>query len=309
MSKNLEKEYRAFANSEVPDLWFRIEAGLDGKATSDISVSESDTDTEMMDLRMTDLHKKWHPKKSFFKVWTGLAAACVCAALILPAMMRTMRMGDRIGSSDNAVPEYSPQLMDSYDSAAGAYEEGVYIDSAAGDAEAACEDSAAQAAEVTVDDSRNDNSSTTAENIYISSDANKSLNSDSDLSAATDGDVHADSDAGTDNMASAGLNTGVENAAFPAEAAEEEKDAYQFAATVEILDTDIRMNSGILYTAKVVTSDNPAVQADSEIKIFSPAVLPEGVTALEKAQTYALILREKDSDDSEQDAAYILVDK
>lgn len=31
MSKDLEKEYRALVNSEAPDLWARIEVGLEEK--------------------------------------------------------------------------------------------------------------------------------------------------------------------------------------------------------------------------------------------------------------------------------------
>lgn len=31
MSKDLEKEYRALVNSKAPDLWARIEAGLEEK--------------------------------------------------------------------------------------------------------------------------------------------------------------------------------------------------------------------------------------------------------------------------------------
>ncbi len=69
MSKDLEKEYRALVNSEAPDLWARIEVGLEEKT--------------VRSHREKFIKKKWH-----FKMWAGLAAACVCVALSLPVIMR-----------------------------------------------------------------------------------------------------------------------------------------------------------------------------------------------------------------------------
>lgn len=36
MSRDLEREYRAFVDSEVPDLWARIESGLEEKSRRQI---------------------------------------------------------------------------------------------------------------------------------------------------------------------------------------------------------------------------------------------------------------------------------
>lgn len=69
MSKDLEKEYRALVNSEAPDLWARIEVGLEEKTVR--SHPEK------------SIKRKWH-----FKMWAGLAAACVCVALSIPVIMR-----------------------------------------------------------------------------------------------------------------------------------------------------------------------------------------------------------------------------
>lgn len=97
-------------------------------------------------------------------------------------------------------------------------------------------------------------------------------------------------------------------AQMEAAAAEEpESEPYRFHATVEILGTDLRMDSGVLYTAKVITSDNPAMEADSEIRIFCSAVSSEGVTMLEDSQTYDLVLCEDRSGEAGQEVTYLLV--
>ena len=62
MSKDLEKEYRALMDSEAPNLWARIEAGLEEK------------------------EKPAGRKRHRIKLWAGLAAACACAAVCIPVM-------------------------------------------------------------------------------------------------------------------------------------------------------------------------------------------------------------------------------
>ncbi len=68
MSKDLEKEYRVLVNCEVPDLWARIETGLDDKDSSGIACKTK--------------------KKNIFsiKIWATVAAACVCVGLVIPVM-------------------------------------------------------------------------------------------------------------------------------------------------------------------------------------------------------------------------------
>lgn len=209
MSKNLEREYKAFVDSQVPDLWARIEAGLDEKTAPGIP-----------------------EKKTPFKVWAGLAAACVCVAVIVPVMTRTVRMES--GGSNNT----APQAPESYE----------IMNGGNGQDTAACEDGAAG-------------------------------DSGGIDSIVTSDGVSADSAAGL---------------AGEAEAAQE---SYCFAATVEILDADVGANSKIVYTAKVIASENPDVQADSEIKI-------ESTETLENSRIYDLMLCEEDSDGSGQEIIY-----
>ncbi len=74
MSKDLEKEYKALMDSEVPDLWARIESGLDEKP-------------------VCSYQKNIDRKKQSIKMWAGLVAACVCIVLSIPVMIRHLLVG------------------------------------------------------------------------------------------------------------------------------------------------------------------------------------------------------------------------
>lgn len=78
-----------------------------------------------------------------------------------------------------------------------------------------------------------------------------------------------------------------------------------FVVTAEILDIDLRLNSGIVYLAKVVSSEDEAVQAGSEIKIFRSALAAEDMITLEQSQTYELTLM-KEAVQGEEVPSYTL---
>lgn len=234
MSKDLEREYKALVNSEVPDLWARIEAGLEDKKMT--------ADSQMKTVR---------GKKVNVKMWAGLAAACVCVAMIVPAMARMMPTGSS-GSYNNSAPQNdTPQAAESYEKA-----EGI--------------------AEVAADDASAAGENGMGSSVITSDNAGAAM----------------DSNADTVHVASGGLE----------EAAAVEQEPYRFRVTVEILDIDASMDSNVLYTAKVITSENPVVQADSEITFISSAV----GAVLEKSQTYDIVLYEEHSEDSDQDKKYLL---
>ena len=163
MSKDLEKEYKELAASETPDLWARIEAGLDTKKSS----------------------RKHIP----YAAWAAAAAACLCVAVIVPFQTRNALSGGS-GMDMAAAPEYAAEGID----ASGMDRDGA--------------------------DAR-----------------------------------------------------------------------YCFAATVEILEADVRRNSGPVYTARVLDTDNAELRIDSEIQIYAPADDREAL--LEERQTYVLNLLEE----------------
>lgn len=96
MSKDLEKEYRALVNCEVPDLWARIEAGLDDKDSSGI------------------VHETRKKNVLPIKVWATVAAACVCVGFIIPVMKAHMGGTKGIRNDTAAAPEYVAENADGY---------------------------------------------------------------------------------------------------------------------------------------------------------------------------------------------------
>lgn len=68
MSKDFEQAYRELAQNEIPDLWDRIEAGIQEKSTPEKEISKHKT-----------------VKRRYFKWYTTTAAAVACAVLIVPA--------------------------------------------------------------------------------------------------------------------------------------------------------------------------------------------------------------------------------
>ena len=227
MSKDLEKEYRALMDSEAPNLWARIEAGLEEKEKP--------------------AGRKWHR----IKLWAGLAAACACAAVCIPVMKSCLPLSG--GATYTAEPARNDTVsMECVPQAAALPAEG-----AESAAEAVQENSVRAAAE-------------NGEDTCMLED------SDAVLSGATDngaGAVRANN---------------------------------SFVVTAEILEIDLRLNSGIVYLAKVVSSEDEAVQAGSEIKIFRSALAAEDMITLEQSQTYELTLMKEAVQGEEEVPSYTL---
>ena len=227
MSKDLEKEYRALMDSEAPNLWARIEAGLEEKEKP--------------------AGRKWHR----IKLWAGLAAACACAAVCIPVMKSCLPLSG--GAAYTAEPARNDTVsMECVPQAAALTAEG-----AESAAEAVQENSVRAAAE-------------NGEDTCMLED------SDAVLSGATDngaGAVRANN---------------------------------SFVVTAEILEIDLRLNSGIVYLAKVVSSEDEAVQAGSEIKIFRSALAAEGMITLEQSRTYELTLMKEAAQGEEEVPSYTL---
>ena len=90
MSRDFEKEYIALANEEIPDLWDRIEAGLCEKTAPEKE--------QISKVKPVILWKKY----------AGLAAAVLCAAIVIPAFMFTRRM-NKSASFESAAPAEAAQ--------------------------------------------------------------------------------------------------------------------------------------------------------------------------------------------------------
>lgn len=232
MSKDLEKEYRALVDSEVPDLWTRIEAELDEKPVH-------------------SYHENLMGKKRKYKMWAGIAAACACVVVSISVIVRYFPASNdnfyRVSPNNNTVSmECAPE---------------------------AAEYGAAELADETV----------LEEGVFPAAMNEEYDSVGKDSNAAVSGGVGNNSV----NMEAAGQGSS------------------NFIVTAEVVDIDVRMDSGILYTVKVTVSENATVQAGSEIKIFCSALSAEGVISLEKSQSYQLTLA-NDMPHNEKEVIYTL---
>ncbi len=107
MNKNFEQAYKELAQNEVPDLWDRIEAGLKEKSAP----AKKDIQEEKYTQKMEE-NKAQSPVKSgirpvikIIKRYSALAAAAVCAAVVIPAALFLGRNGNLSGSNWEAIPE------------------------------------------------------------------------------------------------------------------------------------------------------------------------------------------------------------
>lgn len=233
MSKDLEKEYRALVNSKAPDLWARIEAGLEEKT-------------------VPPHHKKFAKKKWHFKMWIGFVAACICVVLCIPVITRHFLPSG--GKLDSTALDNNTVSMECVPEVA--------------------EYRAAELADEIV----------LEEGVYPAA-----MNEEYD---SVGRDSNAVVSGGTGNN---GVNM---------EAAEQENSS--FVITAEVVDIDVRRDSGIVYTISVIESENTDIQTGSTIKIFSSALTTEGVITLEKAQSYQLTLVNDTLHSAKEEVIYTL---
>ncbi len=131
MERDFESEFKELKQSEIPDLWNRIEAALPEKkatATSPVeeatavspmgrTIATSPTDkitavspaekatamslTEKATPGIPGKRKQYAPKKkASWGNWGILAAACLCVMVIFPAVMMGLTSGTKSGGSD-----------------------------------------------------------------------------------------------------------------------------------------------------------------------------------------------------------------
>lgn len=114
MNKDFEKEYKKSAIDDTPDLWSRIEAGIDTKMDTAINT------------------KKVIP---FYKKYQGLLAACICLIVVIPAAI----IGLRSNGQNKAVMESAIEKSAITDAAEESADMEAAPDTAAAEAESSCD--------------------------------------------------------------------------------------------------------------------------------------------------------------------------
>ena len=98
MSKSFEKEYKELAQSKLPDLWDRIEAGLSEKkpVSVPITINEEAINNETT-IKKADSNKVL----VFFRRYQTVAAALLCVIILVPAFLLMRQVGGGIGFSNS----------------------------------------------------------------------------------------------------------------------------------------------------------------------------------------------------------------
>ena len=157
MKKDFETAYKELANTEVPDLWDRIEAGLSEKSAPAETKAEKNKKT-------APVNKKTKIAV-FMRKYSALAAAIVCAIILIPTMIVMKNSDSKFMSESAAEPAFTTEsayydeavaeeaeeskvessmaaaeVFSQKESASGAVKESAKADSAMNDA--VCEDAA-----------------------------------------------------------------------------------------------------------------------------------------------------------------------
>ncbi|MCM1174408.1 MAG: hypothetical protein NC341_05080 [Blautia sp.] len=270
MERDFEQEFRALKQSEIPDLWNRIEAGLSEKK----SAAPAPEQTEIHDNGKSDVRRRFAWRK-----WGTLIAACLCVIIVFPAF--ALFIGNKSGGKDTASGAAAEET---------AFDSTVPEESAegmAGAADAGGYDMAASVAEMPA-----------AEEMPVAE------STDEMSAAAEDTASSADRDAGAENSAEASSDKTVENAEIQKD--EEEKAIGDDLVDGQILKEAVVQIQKVettggeaFYQAVILQADADAVlERETQIALVcgddTEYDTPRGLRderALEEQETYRVTLR------------------
>lgn len=98
MKKDFETAYKELANTEVPDLWDRIEAGLSEKSAPAETKAEESKEP-------APINKKTKIAV-FMRKYSALAAAIACAIILIPTMIVMKKADSKFMSESAAEPDF-----------------------------------------------------------------------------------------------------------------------------------------------------------------------------------------------------------
>lgn len=107
MSKNFEEEYKEYLNAQAPDLWARIEAGVDALGTADFS-AENPTPKKVVPIsgnKSRKAKKKRQIRYQHYRAIVSVAACLFALIIIVPVYMLTRPSGKDNASADSAAPQ------------------------------------------------------------------------------------------------------------------------------------------------------------------------------------------------------------
>ena len=277
MSKNLEKEYRALTEKDIPDLWNRIESELTPRTATSNGSTSSEIEAE------TALNAETMPQKNksilFLYKYRSVLAAAICVIIILPAIM--FGVGALNGNTNTKSSAATAELIKESAMEETAVEESVAVEEDAISEEAVVEESAPAAADEALE----------AESAPAAAD--EALEAETADSAPATGTVTEEmrSTAAEKNelnskksMSSAVILDQIQIQVLQAEASEEalketskdtstdaSKETSKDTSKDTLTDTSERDESGTLYMVKIVEDSTGTLKVESEVVLFVPA--------------------------------------
>ncbi|MCM1048664.1 MAG: hypothetical protein NC433_09570 [Clostridiales bacterium] len=116
MERDFEKEFKQLKQSETPDLWNRIEAGLSERK---VTASEPDKlNASIIKVNEFDRKTSTPIRKINIRKWGTLAAACICAVIIIPALSLAIKNGGRKNNMSGGMPQTDMSASPAMDTAA-----------------------------------------------------------------------------------------------------------------------------------------------------------------------------------------------
>ena len=101
MKKDFETAYKELANTEVPDLWDRIEAGLSEKSAPAEAKAEESKEPAPI--------KKKTKVAVLMRRYSALAAAIICAVILIPTVIVMKRAGSKFMSESAVEPAFTTE--------------------------------------------------------------------------------------------------------------------------------------------------------------------------------------------------------
>lgn len=281
MKRDFEREFKELKMNEVPDLWNRIEAGL-----SDKKIAASSSGAAAISVNRYNFGKR-----AVWRKWGTLAAACVCVALIIPAISVVIgNLGGRKSNYSGA--SYAPAADDSADSSMNDNASNMSASS-----EMAADEGMADAAEIMAD----------AEAADVDNSTNMTQSSENESDATvTNGESALKEDSLKKQASDSALSDAKENVAMADEAiyAGLENGQILDGVVIEVADASISGEEVIYRTVIKQSDEDGLLNAGAELSIvcdsdtsydFAQKIREKKV--LKVGESYVVSLRyEKDSD-------------
>lgn len=249
MKKDFETAYKELANTEVPDLWDRIEAGLSEKSAPAETKAEESKEPAPI--------KKKTKVAVFMRRYSALAAAIVCAVILIPTVIVMKRAGSKFMSESAAEPAFTTESA--------CYDETVAEEATGAVAEMMEEASAAETAaeepqmerKEAAEESKVENSMAVAEAFPQEESASGAVKESAKTDSAMNDVAFEDADPEDYNKQNV---SELKNIVVKVKKAEEKP-----------LENEVE-EAGVLYTAVVKKNPSGLPKEGEEIQIFIPAV-------------------------------------